>query len=95
MLSETHYLIRSKQTGQYLVARPQGELDRTGYLILFHEQYEALSYLNTHTPDLAQQFGVESITKLQIKGILDRWGFQGVGLVTDPLIPQIDFLSYR
>ncbi|MCW6037965.1 hypothetical protein K4A83_17035 [Spirulina subsalsa FACHB-351] len=94
MLSETHYLIRSLQNGQYLVARPHGEIDRTGYLLLFHEHYEALSYLNTHGQDVANQFAVECLGKPQVRGLLDRWGFQGVGLVRDPLIPQIDFLRY-
>jgi len=50
MLSEVHYLIRSKADGRYITARPHE--DESGYLLLFRENFEALSYLNTHAGDL-------------------------------------------
>ncbi|MDY7013468.1 MAG: hypothetical protein SVX43_07650 [Cyanobacteriota bacterium] len=94
MFSQTHYLVRSKQDGQYLVARPRSDgQNETGFLLIFKEHYEALSYLNQHGAEVADRFGVESIAGTQLKGLLQRWGFQGVGLVEDPLVPQIQFLT--
>lgn len=94
MLSQTHYLIRSKKDGRYLVARTQnGDEDSMGYLLMFREHFDALSYLNTHGSSVADRFGVESVSGTQLKGLLKRWGFQGLGLVEDPLVPQIKFLS--
>jgi hypothetical protein len=95
MFSETYYLIRSKMDGRYLVAHPHPDStsDETGYLLLFRENYDALSYLNTHGADVADRFGVESISGSQIKNMLQRWGFKGIGIVQDPLIPRIEFLS--
>lgn len=94
MLSSLHYLIRSKQDGQYLVARAnEGNIEKkTRYLLIFTEQYDALSYLNTHAKELSDRFAVESICGTQLKDILKRWGFDGVGLVRDPLLPAIDFM---
>ncbi|MBD2578518.1 hypothetical protein [Oscillatoria sp. FACHB-1406] len=96
MFSQTHYLIRSKKDGQYLVARPRsGSPNEAGFILLFKEDYDALSYLNQHGADVAERFGVESIAGTQLKGLLQRWGFEGVGLVSDPLIPQIQFLTLK
>ncbi|GAB4377649.1 MAG: hypothetical protein Kow00121_27720 [Elainellaceae cyanobacterium] len=99
MLSQVFYLIRSKADGQYLVARPQSKTgaDREQestpkYLLLFKEHFDALSYLNTHGGELADQFMVESMPGNQLGTLLKRWGFVGMGLVQDPLIPQIEFL---
>ena len=95
MLSQIHYLLRSKIDGQYLAAHvetSEGEA-KTGYLLMFKEDFEALSYLNTHGKDVANRFAVESVSGTQLKGLLQRWGFDGVGLVQDPLIPQIQFLN--
>jgi hypothetical protein len=95
MFTQTHYLIRSKQDGRYLVAHPRSGGDETmGYLLMFREHFDALSYLNTHGGDIADRFGVESVSGTQLKGLLQRWGFQGLGMVEDPLVPQIQFLSY-
>ena len=70
MLSQVHYLVRSKADGRYLVAHP--EQDRTpGYLLLFCERFDALSYLNTHGFDVAEQFAVDSIAGTQLKDLLD------------------------
>ncbi|HLO88485.1 MAG TPA: hypothetical protein VK203_26245 [Nostocaceae cyanobacterium] len=91
MLSEVYYLVRSKTDGRYLTARPDGEA--SGYLLLFRENFDALSYLNTHAGDLASRLTVESISGSQIGGLLKRWGFLGVGIVNDPLLPKIEFLQ--
>jgi len=57
---------------------------------MFREHFDALSYLNTHGSDLADRFGVESVPGSQV-GLLKRWGFTGVGIVQDPLLPKIEF----
>jgi hypothetical protein len=95
MLSQIHYLLRSKADGQYLAARvpsESGEAEQS-YLLLFREHYEALSYLNTHAPEVADRFAVESIAATQLQGILQRWGYRGVGQVADPIAPHIQFLK--
>jgi hypothetical protein len=97
-MSEIFYLIRSKADGQYLVARPrlanpqEGEAN-PGFLLLFKEHFDALSYLNTHGSDVASRFAVESIPRDQVGSILKRWGFAGVGIVQDPLLPRVEFLQ--
>jgi len=91
MLSEVYYLIRSRSDGSYLTARPNSQ--GLGYLLLFGEHFDALSYLNTHAAELASRFSVESVPGTQVKGLLKRWGFSGVGIVTDPLIPNVEFLQ--
>ena len=100
MLTNIHYLLRSRQDGSYLVARPRFESDEehppqvnSGYLIMFQEHADGLSYLNAHAPDLAVQFAVESVNQSQLKIIMDRWKFQGIGLVSDPLLPKIQFME--
>ncbi|MEB3218205.1 MAG: hypothetical protein VKN72_18515 [Nostocales cyanobacterium 94392] len=91
MLSEIYYLIRSKADGRYLAARPN-EDDASTFVLLFRENFDALSYLNTHAGDLADRLRVESISGTQLKTVLQRWSFNGVGIVTDPLLPKIEFL---
>ncbi|MEO1429264.1 MAG: hypothetical protein AAFV71_09420 [Cyanobacteria bacterium J06633_8] len=91
MLSQTYYLIRSKADGRYLAARPN-EDDASTFVLLFRENFDALSYLNTHAGDLADRLGVETISGTQIKTVLQRWSFNGVAIVTDPLLPTIEFL---
>lgn len=97
MFSQTYYLILARADGRYLVARPKVSPDSTqaDYLLMFREDYDALSYLNTHGSDVADRFAVESVSGTQLKGLLDRWGFTGVGIVQDPLVPQIEFLNYK
>ncbi len=90
MFSETYYLIRSKTDGKYLTARPDDS--ESGYLLIFKENFDALGYLNTHGGELAVKLGVEPISGHQISGLLKRWGFIGVGIVEDALIPKIEFL---
>ena len=60
---------------------------------MFGEQFDALSYLNTHGADVAERFAVESVPGNQIKNLIQRWGFTGVGIVQDPLIPTVEFFS--
>lgn len=101
MLSQTYYLVRSPVDGSYLAAHPQssqptsGKSQKTdmGYLLMFREHFDALSYLNTHAKDYADRFAVETVPGHQLKPLLQRWGFKGVGVVQDPLIPTVEFLS--
>ncbi|MEY3333912.1 MAG: hypothetical protein RLZZ176_2215, partial [Cyanobacteriota bacterium] len=48
-----YYIIRSRTDGKYLTARVHD--NTSGYLLLFKEDFEALSYLNTHAADLASR----------------------------------------
>ncbi|PMB19601.1 hypothetical protein [Fischerella thermalis] len=91
MFSEIYYLVRSKTDGRYLTAHPNA--DGVSYLLMFREHSDALSYLNTHAGELANRFAVESIPGSQLKALLKRWGFGGVAMVTDPLLPKIEFLQ--
>ncbi len=92
MLSEVYYLVRSQIDGRYLIARPNAE--GSGYLLLFRENFDALSYLNTHAAGVANRFAVESISGTQVGNLLKRWGFSGVGIVSDPLLPKVEFLQH-
>jgi len=89
MAFQTYYLIRSQNDGQYITAR----VGDNQYILLFQQDFEAYSYLNTHAPDLAQQFAVETLVGSQLSALLNRWGYQGVGLVKDPLIPRVEFMA--
>ncbi|PSF35702.1 hypothetical protein C7H19_15815 [Aphanothece hegewaldii CCALA 016] len=96
MFSETYYAIRSRHDGQYLVARiPNPDNTQSNYLLVFRENFDALTYLNKYAKDLAQQFSLESLSTTQLKGVLQRWGFKGIGLVEEPLEPKIQFLVYE
>ena len=99
MFSQIYYLLRSKLDGQYLVARPRADAAESpqsgqtgGFLMLFSADHEALSYLNTHGAEVAERFTLETISGTRLGALMDRWGFEGVGIVKDPLIPQVDFL---
>ncbi|BAU66581.1 hypothetical protein STA3757_39860 [Stanieria sp. NIES-3757] len=94
MTDHINYVIRSKVDGKYLVARLQEDEDRpeATYLLLFKEDYDALSYVNTHGQDLRDRLMVESTSANQLKGLLKRWGYQGIALVEDPLLPTIQFM---
>ena len=96
MFSQIYYLILSRADGRYLVAQPNVGAQETeaGYLLMFRERFDALSYLNAHGADAADRFAVESVSGTQLKGLLKRWGFTGVGIVQDPLVPQIEFLIH-
>ncbi|MEG4866363.1 MULTISPECIES: hypothetical protein [unclassified Microcoleus] len=92
MLSQVFYLLRSRADGKYISACPNPD-SAVSYLLMFREDYDALSYLNTHAADVADRFGVESISGSQVKKLLERWSFKGVGIVQDPLLPNIEFLT--
>lgn len=95
MFTEIHYLLRSKFDGQYVTARienPENQSEKN-YLLLFKQDYEALSYVNTHAPNVASRFAVESVTDSQLKNQLKRWGYDGIGLVQEPLEPRIQFMN--
>ena len=95
MLSQNHYVIRSSKDGKYLVARITKEPEQTevSYLLLFKVDYEALSYINSHASEFRDRLSVESLSATQLKALLKRWSYQGIGLVEDPLLPKINFLE--
>jgi hypothetical protein len=104
MLAESYYVIQSRRNGKHLAAHPQGrspsaphssQEQDAGFLLLFREKPDALSYLNTHAGELTPQFQVEPIQRSQLPGLIKRWQFRGVGLVNDPLVPQIEFLIHE
>jgi hypothetical protein len=92
MNAALYYTIRSRADGNYLVAHPDLDAPHR-YLLVFAEHYEALSYLNTHAQEVASEFMVESVNQSQLRGILDRWQYQGIGVVQDPLLPRIEFMG--
>ncbi|MBW4663736.1 MAG: hypothetical protein KME01_05955 [Chroococcus sp. CMT-3BRIN-NPC107] len=95
MLSQVYYLLRSKADGSYVVARlnsQQGDSKNSNYLLIFNESFDALIYLNTHGNDIRESFAVESIAGNQLGNLMQRWGFTGVGIVQDPLLPKVNFL---
>jgi len=92
MYTQVYYVIRSRADGQYLLAHPNQERG-AGYLLTFSEHFDALSYLNTHGQGLAERFAIESVPSAQLRGILQRWSFTGIGLVKDPLLPKVEFLA--
>lgn len=101
MYAQVYYLVRSRADGAYLAAhlnadRPTepGKTD-PGYLLIFKEHFEALSYLNTHGAAVRDRFSVESVPGGQLEAVLTRWNFNGVGIVQDPLLPKVEFLARR
>ena len=105
MVSQLYYLLRSRADGSYLVARPQrstpgnsndqpeNQPPPAGFLLVFTADYDALSYLNTHAPDLRDNFSVEAITPSGLKPLMNRWNFQGLGMVQDPRLPEVEFFN--
>ena len=98
MFAQIYYLLRSRTDGSYLVARPDkgkadSETKKTGYILLFQEDFDALSYLNKYGSDVSDRFAVESISGSQLKPLVNRWGFTGLGIVRDPLLPTVDFFT--
>ncbi|MEO1211740.1 MAG: hypothetical protein AAFX78_19785 [Cyanobacteria bacterium J06638_20] len=98
MFSQTYYLLRTRQDGQYLVATGESgdtasDIPSIQFLLLFNDHAEALSYLNTHASGYADRFAVESQAGSQLISLLKRWGYKGVGLVKDPLIPTVEFFA--
>lgn len=95
MLSSINYVVRSQKDGKYLVARIAQNPDspEASYLLLFKADHEALSYINAHGKAMSERLRVESVSSIQLKSLLQRWGYQGIGLVEDPLIPEVSFLE--
>ncbi|MEB3164740.1 MAG: hypothetical protein VKK80_16040 [Prochlorothrix sp.] len=93
MLSTFYYVLRSTQDGAYLSARPDPQQPDRRYLLLFPENHEARSYLNTHAAEFRDRVAIESLGGPQLKAVLDRWGFVGVAQVQDPLVPTVQFLD--
>lgn len=92
MFAKSYYLLRSIHDGQYLTAKPRNQ-ESKGFLMLFNADYEALSYVNQHAAEVASRFAIESISGQQLRQMMDRWGYEGVGMVRDPLVPQVEFLK--
>lgn len=95
-MSPIYYLLRSRADGRYLKARlrsPDPSTPSTGFLLVFKADYDALSYLSAHAPDLGDQFVVEPITPSNLKPLLSRWNFQGLGMVQDPRPPDVEFFN--
>ncbi|TVQ05751.1 MAG: hypothetical protein EA368_18650 [Leptolyngbya sp. DLM2.Bin27] len=98
MISQLYYLLRSRADGSYLVAHPHGQGDPgqpapTGFLLVFTADYDALSYLNAHAPDLSDKFAVETVTASSLKPMIGRWSFQGLGMVNDARLPEVEFFN--
>lgn len=94
MLLQINYLIRSKQDGKYLVARiptPMGT--EASYLLVFQHDYDAISYINTHGQEFSDRLTIETASPPQLKGLMQRWKYAGFGIVKDPLVPDIQFVS--
>lgn len=94
MATQIYYLLRSRQDGSYLAARPDTPSDQPGYLLVFNVDYEALTYLNAHAPDVADKFAVESLPPSRLQPILQRWGYQGIGVVQEPRQPRVEFYRH-
>ena len=92
MLGDVHYVLRSRADGRYLTAQPDAT-DGQSYLLLFKEDYEAREYLNRFAPDLGDRLTVEAVPLPQLKPVLQRWGYRGVALVEEPLLPSFQFLE--
>ncbi|MEL6787364.1 MAG: hypothetical protein AAFO76_08140 [Cyanobacteria bacterium J06607_15] len=94
MLLQINYLIRSRQDGKYLVARmPAASGIEASYLLVFQHDYDAMSYINTHGQEFSDRLTVETASPIQLKKLMERWGYAGFGIVKDPLIPDIQFVS--
>lgn len=94
MLLQINYLIRSKKDGKYLVARlPEQSGLQATYLLVFQQDYDALSYINSHGKEFRDQLTVETASPRQLKGLMQRWNYRGFGIVKDPLVPDIQFVS--
>ena len=94
MLLQINYLIRSRHDGKYLVARmPDKSGAEVSYLLVFQQDYDAMSYINTHGREFRDRLTVETASPLQLKGLMERWRYAGLGIVKDPLLPDIQFVS--
>ena len=104
MQTTIYYVLRSRKDGSYLAAQvnadkssssdDQSQAMSVGYLMLFREYADGLSYLNAHAPDLAANFAVESVSQSQLKTVMQRWSFEGIGVVEDPWLPKVQFMTH-
>jgi hypothetical protein len=92
MLSQSYFVVRSQTSGQYLVAHPS-EDPSIGFLLVFSHDYDALSYINTHAQSSRGDGRVETIAVTSLRPTLDRWQLKGIGVVSDPLVPQVEFFQ--
>jgi hypothetical protein len=92
MLSQTYFVVRSQTSGQYLVAHPS-EDPSVGFLLVFSHDYDALSYINAHAHSSRGDGRVETMSTTSLRPTLDRWQLTGIGVVSDPLIPQVEFFK--
>lgn len=94
MLLQINYLIRSKKDGKYLVARiPEADGKENSYLLVFSQDYDALSYINSHGQEYSDRLTVETASPTQLKSLQQRWAYAGFGIVKDPLVPNIEFFA--
>ena len=94
MLLQINYLIRSKKDGKYLVANVPGQNGTdSSYLLVFRQDYDALSYINTHGQEYRDRLTVETASPIQLKSLQQRWAYSGFGIVEDPLVPNIKFVA--
>ena len=94
MLLQINYVIRSKKDGKYLVARvPDNNGAEVSYLLVFQYDYDAMSYINTHGAEYSDRLTVETASPIQLKGLMQRWDYAGLGIVKDPLLPKIEFVG--
>jgi hypothetical protein len=99
MFSQTCYVLRSRIDGSYVAAYPNRTDEQSerkpsdGYVLMFQEHFDALSYINKFASGMSDRFQVESLPGSQVAQILNRWGYKGVGVVKDPLLPTVDFLG--
>ena len=90
MLSQVFYLLRSRADGKYISACPNPDA-AVSYLLMFREDYDALSYLNAHAADVADRFGVESISGSQVKKLLERGDLTVWGVFKTRCYPILSF----
>lgn len=94
MLLQINYLIRSKKDGKYLVARvPKAGGIEASYLLVFEQDYDAMSYINTHGKEYSDRLTIETASPIQLVSLKQRWAYSGFGIVSDPLLPEIKFVA--
>ena len=95
---QNYYLLRSRQNGEYIAARQPAQTEDQPpqrYVLLFKHDHDAMGYLNAHAAEVSDRFAVEMSSLRQIKPMLERFGFTGIGFVSDPLVPHVDFMEQR
>ena len=62
-------------------------------MLVFQQDYDALSYINTHGQAYSDRLTVETASPIQLKSLMERWNYDGFGIVKDPLMPDIEFVA--